>query len=150
MQVGFGCYSNRSDSVPGQHQSVTDRVRIIAASGQTRFLLDWVSVGFPGRVSFLHPYSQPVPKKFRDFILQEVLAFNWNPSVKNDYLMEMVNHTNIVLFLKRKDPSSMLHFRPIILCDVIYKMVSKMLAFRFQNVLHFCNDRCKVHLFHKD
>ncbi|KAL4386394.1 hypothetical protein GQ457_09G011330 [Hibiscus cannabinus] len=35
MQVGFGCYSNRSDSVPGQHQSVTDRVRVIAASGQT-------------------------------------------------------------------------------------------------------------------
>ncbi|KAL4335681.1 hypothetical protein GQ457_07G002160 [Hibiscus cannabinus] len=32
MQVGFGCYSNRSDSVPGQHQSVTDRVRVIAAS----------------------------------------------------------------------------------------------------------------------
>ncbi|KAL4361962.1 hypothetical protein GQ457_04G008610 [Hibiscus cannabinus] len=36
-RVGFGCYSNRSDSVPGQHQSVTDRVRVIAASGQTRF-----------------------------------------------------------------------------------------------------------------
>ncbi|KAL4387357.1 hypothetical protein GQ457_09G000190 [Hibiscus cannabinus] len=34
-RVGFGCYSNRSDSVPGQHQSVTYRVRVIAASGQT-------------------------------------------------------------------------------------------------------------------
>ncbi|KAL4335159.1 hypothetical protein GQ457_07G003020 [Hibiscus cannabinus] len=35
-QVGFGCYSNRSDSVPGQLQSVTDRIRVIPASGQTR------------------------------------------------------------------------------------------------------------------
>ncbi|KAL4297602.1 hypothetical protein GQ457_12G018500 [Hibiscus cannabinus] len=36
-QVGFGCYSNMSDSVSGQHQSVTDQVRVITASGQTRF-----------------------------------------------------------------------------------------------------------------
>ncbi|KAL4335006.1 hypothetical protein GQ457_07G002620 [Hibiscus cannabinus] len=36
-RVGYNCYSNRSDSVSGQHQSVTDQVRVIAASGQTRF-----------------------------------------------------------------------------------------------------------------
>lgn len=54
--------------------------------------------------------------------------------------IEEVNHTSIILIPKVNSPKSMSQFRPISLCNVIYKIILKVLVNRFRQVLHYCID----------
>jgi hypothetical protein len=46
-----------------------------------------------------------------------------------------LNMKNIALMVKVKNPSSVTEFRPISLCNILYKLSSKVLAHRLKKIL---------------
>lgn len=55
----------------------------------------------------------------------------------NPSLIQEVNHTLITLIPKGEDPSKVAHFRPIALCNVVYKIVTKVVTQRLRNVMPY-------------
>ena len=49
--------------------------------------------------------------------------------------MTSINHTNLVLVPKKKSPSTPKDYRPISLCNVLYKIIFKVLPNRLKTVL---------------
>ncbi|GMI86526.1 hypothetical protein HRI_002321900 [Hibiscus trionum] len=54
-----------------------------------------------------------------------------------------INKTHIVLIPKVTDPLHMSQFRPISLCNVLFKIISKLFASRLQKVIHACIDEAQ-------
>ena len=71
---------------------------------------------------FWHVVGDAIVSAFMDFL--------------NDGIMlPALNHTNIVLIRKVKNPEKMSDSRPISLCNVFYKIISKVLANKLKQVL---------------
>lgn len=60
--------------------------------------------------------------------------------LNGDKEVRSINSTNIVLIPKVTSPSIMTQFRPISLCNVLYKILAKMIANRFRGVIGKCID----------
>ena len=64
-------------------------------------------------------------------IIEAVLS-----SLNSGSLLKSINHTFITLILKVKNPETITEFRPISLCNVIYKIISKVIANRLKPLLN--------------
>ena len=62
-----------------------------------------------------------------EFVTMAMLDF-----LNSGNMVPDINHTNIVLISKVKNLEKMFDFRPISLCNVIYKIISKVLANRLK------------------
>jgi hypothetical protein len=56
-------------------------------------------------------------------------------AINNKIIPDGWNDTIIVLIPKTEEPELICQYRPISLCNVIYKVISKMIALRFKHVL---------------
>ncbi|GAU46451.1 hypothetical protein TSUD_402180 [Trifolium subterraneum] len=93
----------------------------------------------------MHPDKSQGPDGFNPAFYQRfweqcgddifVAASNW---LDRGYFPTSLNETNICLIPKCDNPISMKDLRPISLCNVLYKMISKVLANRLKD----CLDRC--------
>ena len=66
----------------------------------------------------------------KDDLVREVLG-----AINTRTIPEGWNSTTIVLIPKVENPTSVSQFRPISLCNVVYKIISKMLASRLKVIL---------------
>lgn len=93
----------------------------------------------------MHPNKSPGPdgmspaffQKFwhviKSDVIQAVHSF-----FHSGFLLKSINETLINLIPKTDAPCTMTDFRPISLCNVLYKIISKVLTNRFKTVLNSC------------
>lgn len=74
-------------------------------------------------------------QKYWKIIGDEVTAF-LNKVWCGDILMSTINHTYVVLIRKINDPTLIKDFRPISLCNVLYKVLSKAVVLRLKVFLN--------------
>ncbi|CAH9125745.1 unnamed protein product [Cuscuta epithymum] len=93
----------------------------------------------------MYPDKSPGPdgmspgffQHFWDVIGPDVVSF-CRYAFESGSLPERVNHTHIVLIPKKEHPKVIGDWRPISLCNVVYKIFSKMLANRMKSLLYGC------------
>jgi len=73
--------------------------------------------------------------KYWSIIKGVVLYCVWD-FFKNNHLLKEQNHTFSALIPKRLGLFSVNHFQPTSLCNIIYKIISKILANKFKGLLH--------------
>ena len=65
-----------------------------------------------------------------DLVVKAMLSF-----LNSGHMLKKINYTHIALIPKIKKPQRVSDFRPISLCNVIYKIISKVLVNRLQRIL---------------
>jgi hypothetical protein len=97
-----------------------------------RALLQMAPLKAPGPDGFSAGFSQKNWSVMGEDICQAILG------ILNSGTMPLsLNSTNIALIPKVKNPSNVSEFRPISLCNVLYKLVSKVLANRLKKISTF-------------
>ncbi|GAA0160765.1 hypothetical protein LIER_39097 [Lithospermum erythrorhizon] len=86
----------------------------------------------PGPDGFSAGFFQSNWNLVGDVVINATLDF-----LNNGHLLKEINNTFITLILKIDNPTRLVNFRPISLCNTIYKISSKTLANRLKSHLNF-------------
>jgi hypothetical protein len=74
-------------------------------------------------------------KKYWSIVKEDVLKFIWN-FFKFNHLPRERNHTFLAIIPKVSGSHLAHQFRPISLCNIVYKIISKILANKLKPLLH--------------
>lgn len=89
---------------------------------------------FPTKAPGLDGMTAQFFQRYRHIVGTDVSTTCLN-CVRTDNILKSINYTHITLVPKVDNPKSLSQYRPISLCNVIYKIVSKMLTNRLKWVL---------------
>ncbi|XP_071925834.1 uncharacterized protein [Coffea arabica] len=87
----------------------------------------------PGQDGMTPLFFQKFWNTIKSDIILAIKAF-----FHSGHMLKSVNHTVISLIPKILHPTNLKNFRPISLCSVLYKIISKILANRLKSVLDLC------------
>ncbi|GMI85899.1 hypothetical protein HRI_002259200 [Hibiscus trionum] len=78
-------------------------------------------------------------QKFWHIVGDDVSSFCLS-ALRGEIPLQSINRTHIVLIPKTDAPTRLAQYRPISLCNVLFKIISKVIANRFQKALSVCID----------
>lgn len=139
-------FSNIFSALPGDHFPITSCVQAVVSAEDNSILTQpFLEQEFKEAIFSMHPDKSPGPDglnpafyhKFWDDIGGELFleASHW---LNSGQLPSSLNETNIVLAPKGDNPETIRDLRPILLCNVIYKIISKVLANRLRPLISKC------------
>ena len=132
-------------SCPNQIEEVTDLIPVKVTEGMNMELTrSFTKEEVLEALRQLHPTKSPSPNGMSALFFQKYWIIVGN-NVTNLVLnvlnsgmsMAEINKTNIALVPKSKNPHRMIDFRPISLCNIVYKLISKTLANRLKAILPY-------------
>lgn len=88
---------------------------------------NWIAPGPDGFQAFFY-------QKYWDVIKPDIVA-TIQEMLTSRYVPQAMNLTHIALISKIKNPTTHTHYRPISLCNVIFKIYKKMIANRLETIL---------------
>jgi len=91
----------------------------------------------------MHPEKAPDPDGYNALFFQKkwrVIGTDVTKAVQSFFatgkLLKSINHTFVTLVPKSSSPASLTDYIPISCCNVIYKLISKMLSNRLKVVIN--------------
>lgn len=85
----------------------------------------------PGADGYTARFFQKHWELIKDDLFSAVRTF-----FQSGFMILEMNKTNVVLIPKTAEPEVISHFRPIALCNVVYKLISKVLVLRLKCYLN--------------
>lgn len=141
--VILGYYTNLFSAQHCSYDEILEGIQPAVTSVQNQELLQPVTAEEVKRAVFhMHPDKSPGPdgltpaffQKCWHIIELDVVHIVQRFILHGD-LNEIINDTNIVLIPKKARPECMTDLRPIALCNVLYKIITKVLANRMKPLL---------------
>lgn len=93
----------------------------------------------PTKASRVDGFSTLIFQKYQSIVGRDVTNF-YLKALNKGTTLDDINFTNIMLIPKTTQPSNLKDFRSINLCNVLYKIIFKMMVNNFKGVLDKCID----------
>ena len=143
-EVAMSYFKNiYSSSYPTRISEVLDTIPTKAAEEMNQLLIqEFTREEIEVALNQMHPTKAPGPdgmsaiffQKYWGIVGNDVICMVLNVLNSNMSMVE-INITNITLMPKIKSPTKMTDFRPISLCNIVYKLISKVLANRLKVII---------------
>ncbi|XP_057249396.1 uncharacterized protein LOC130590838 [Beta vulgaris subsp. vulgaris] len=135
-------FSSTEPRVPDTQRVLQHMGRCVSHEMNMELTKPYTKVEIFEALQQMHPCKAPGPdgihalffQKFWHIVGDELSEFVID-ILHGSVIPEYVNNTNIVMIPKIKDPTEVAHYRPISLCNVVYKLVSKAMVIRLKNIL---------------
>ncbi len=130
-------------SSPGDFEEVIDGVsKVITGEMNDMLVAEFTASEIELALKQMAPLKAPGPdgmspifyQKYWHIVGPDITAAILS-CLRDGSLLKKINHTNICLIPKVQNPETVKEFRPISLCNVLYKIIAKVLANRLKKIL---------------